>query len=67
MSISSDEFSKDKVKERMSTFTSDVENRIGNYSHSTSKLIEFTTEDTYNEIFEDDEFTTDEFEFIESN
>lgn len=67
MSLSNDELLKDNVKKRMNTLTSDIDKIIGNYLYSTSKFIDFKTKDPYKNTSEDNEFTTNDFEFIKPN
>ena len=61
------EMKNNKIKERISTCTSEVEKIIGNYSHSTSKLIEYKNEYPYKYILENNEFTNDSLDYIEIN
>ena len=65
--LSKDELTNDTNKQRMTNFTSEMEKIIGNYSHSTSKLIEYKNDDPDNNIIIDDELTDDEFQYLEAN
>ena len=67
ISLDKDELTNETNKQRMTNFTSEMEKVIGNYSHSTSKLIDYKNDDPYDDIFTDDEFTDDEFQYLEAN
>ena len=54
VSLSLSDLESEANKTRMMEFTTSMESIIGKYSQSTSKLIEFTSDNPYKYIFEGD-------------
>ena len=59
--LTKDKTSVTYINEQMNKYNSQIDNKIGNYSHYTSKLTEYKNDDLYSEIFEDDS-TSDNYE-----
>ena len=51
----------------MSKYSSQIENKIDNYSHSTSKLIQYKHNNPYAKNYEEDSITDDNITGIESH
>ena len=51
----------------MTDFTKSMEATLGNYSHATSKLIEYKGEDPYSELFEGDDDIEDNIQYLNPN
>ena len=54
-------------KIRMADFTKSMESILGNYSHATSKLIEYKHDDPYSQIFEGDDTLEDNIQYTNPN
>ena len=60
VSLSPHELEKETNKIRMIDFTKSMESTLGNYSHATSKLIEYKNDDPYSQLFEGDDNIEDD-------
>jgi len=65
-SLSQHELEQDPNKIRMIDFTKSMESKLGNYSHATSKLIEYKNDDPYSQLFEGDEDVED-IQYLDPN
>ena len=63
-SLSQHELEQDPNKIRMIDFTKSMESKLGNYSHATSKLIEYKDEDPYSQLFEGDDNIEDNIQYL---
>ena len=66
VSLSRKQLDNDLNKIRMVDYTKYMESTFGNYSHATSKLIDYKIDDLYKQIFEGD-YKIEEMEYITSN
>jgi len=66
VSLSRQELENDSNKIRMVDYTKSMESTLGNYSHATSKLVEYKNDDPYKQIFEGDA-DIEEIEYISPN
>ena len=67
VSLSQLELEQDPNKIRMIDFTKSMESKLGNYSHATSKLIEYKDEDPYSKLFEGDDNIEDNIQYLNPN
>jgi hypothetical protein len=65
-SLSRTELDEDSNKTRMADYTKSMESTLGNYSHATSKIIEYKNDDPYRNIFEGDD-DIEEIEYVSPN
>ena len=66
-SLTSVDHEKTEIKDRKEVFTTNIDNTIGNYSHSTSSKINYTdVDDPYKDIFLEDDLDDEDIEFLEN-